>query len=197
MSSLASHGGSSRDFGSIYSAGRQIQLGRNYYFGQGKGLGDVFRGVFNFLSPFLKSGTRAIGSELLKGGAEVLDGLSSGNRKFGDLVKEQKDKRIKNLGVMAQERLRKFAQTGSGLHRHISSVPGLRRSLNRGAILAPITSLQQKTRKKKKQTAVGRIVKKKSKKKRKSETKKKSPKKKGRGKLKKSKKNASLRDIFS
>lgn len=65
-------GGSIKDI-SLYRSPYRVQSGRNvYYYSTGNGLGSVLKGVWNFLTPLIKSGSKAIGSELLQGSAEIL-----------------------------------------------------------------------------------------------------------------------------
>lgn len=134
MASYKAYGGGPRDIGKSYISPRQIQFGRNYY-GRGKGFGDDFRGVMSFLSPLLKSGSRAIGGELLKGGAEILGDIASGNNKqsLGRLIKEQGAKRARNLAIKAHDKLEKL-QSGEGF-RSIKPHSNLRQALIHGAIL--------------------------------------------------------------
>lgn len=106
-------GGSLRDIGPLYRSPHSVQFGRNIYFQNGQGLGSVLRGVWNFLTPIFKSSSKAIGSELLKGGAEILDNLEGG-KDLKSLFQEQKEKRIKNLTNMAVDKLANL-QRGSGL----------------------------------------------------------------------------------
>lgn len=109
-------GGSLRDVGPLYRGYPQhVQFGRNYY-QVGTGLGSIFKGILRFLGPMIKSGAQAVGSELFKGGAEILDGMGEG-RKFSNLYDEQKRKRAQNLKQMALDKIASgnFPQSGSGL----------------------------------------------------------------------------------
>lgn len=106
------HGGSMRDI-SLYKSPYRLQSGRNIYYARGRGLGNVLRGIFQYLAPMLKAGTKAVGQEVLKGSAEVLQNMG-GDRSFSSLVKEQKEKTLKNLENRAMAKLEKL-QKGNGL----------------------------------------------------------------------------------
>lgn len=70
----------------------------------------LWSSVFKFIKPYLIKGSKAVGSELLRSGTELID--SYGSKPIGELLKEQKDKSFKNL----EERVEKH-MTGSGYKR--------------------------------------------------------------------------------
>lgn len=74
--------------------GRGFVSGAPVYYATGKGLSNIFRGIYSFLAPLLKSGGRAVGKELLKGGAEVLEGLSKGEAPIKSIIKQSAANRI-------------------------------------------------------------------------------------------------------
>lgn len=138
-------GGSLRDIGNIYRQPYRVQFGRGYY-ARGQGLGDVFRGVLSFLRPIFSQGSKALGSELLKGGAEVLENLG-GEKSVSELLKEQKTKRLKNLQSMAIDKLTRM-QSGSGL-RTIKSKNALMGAFINKVISKPKPGKAKRGRKKK------------------------------------------------
>lgn len=96
-----------------------IQRGRGFgggpvYYATGKGLSNVFRGIFSFLAPLVKKGGKFLGKELLRGGADVLEGLEKGDDDLKTVVKRTAAKRIRELSQMAEDRLNDV-QTGSGI----------------------------------------------------------------------------------
>lgn len=191
-------GGIRGDLGRLYVSPRQLQLGRNFY-SRGGGFGDVFRGVFNFLSPLLRSGTKAIGRELLSGSAEVLEGLSK-NQPLSSLMQQQKEKRIKNLTQMAREKINNL-QSGSGFLT-IRKPKGIGKQLTLGSLVGPAgsraVSFKRVVKSKPKKTV--KVTKKLSNKRNKKEKKVVKPRKKVKRSKRKStssKRNKIINDIFS
>lgn len=214
MHSPVMYGASMGEIGRFYVTPQDyIQRGRGFtsgapvYYATGKGLSNIFRGIYSFLAPLIKSGGRVVGKELLKGGAEVLEGLSKGEKPIGSLIKQSAANRIRTLSKMAEERLGDSQQTGSNL-RAIKSPIDFRNKLIHGSVVGPKRSApgaakRTKTKGRKpvkrlKKRAGGKAVKKRavSKGKRKSKT----PKKKtGTSKRRKTSKKvkSTHRDIFS
>lgn len=113
------YGGSNSKIGPVY---------RNYpRFQKGKGLSDVFSRVLRFISPYLISSSKAIGSEFARSGAEILENL--GEKSIQDLIKDQKEKSLKNLAKKSGRALREISQPtqmGSGVdHIYSPSTYGL------------------------------------------------------------------------
>lgn len=102
-----------QDIGKLYVSPSKFQSGRNYYYAQGRGLSNVFRGVWSFLRPLLVQSSKAIGSELLKGSADVIENLG-GDKSFRTLVEEERDKRLSNLSQRAMNKLTKL-QSGNNI----------------------------------------------------------------------------------
>lgn len=146
------------DIGNLYVSPYRVQAGRNYsvYYSSGRGVGSIFKGILNFLTPMLKQGTKAIGSELLKGGAEVIENLG-GEKSFKTLVEEQRDKRLENLQKKAINKIQKMQSGGS--IRSIKASKKLPKGFIKGLVVAPLRS------------RVGKAVKKQVKRKRKSPSK--------------------------
>jgi len=164
-------GGSIKDI-SLYRSPYRVQSGRNvYYYSTGNGLGSVLKGVWNFLTPLIKSGSKAFGSELLQGSAEILDNIG-GERSFQTLVDEQKKKRINNLRDRAMNKLTNL-QSGSAL-RGIKSRGQLSDSLIKGIVLGRHGGGKKKSRKNRKKK-IGKPKKKKSKGRRRKKSKKRQP----------------------
>lgn len=95
-------------FGPIYQARHHLQRGR--------GFASIFTNLVRFLSPYLAKGARALGVEAARSGAEILGNL--GTQPIGSLLKEQRDKSLKNLGTKAGAKLTEMQQqlmTGHGI----------------------------------------------------------------------------------
>lgn len=72
----------------VYKRSREAQIGR----GLGRGLlGTLFR----FIKPFLINSGKALGSEVLRSGTEILQGI--GQRPIKDLLRDEAQKSSKNL----------------------------------------------------------------------------------------------------
>lgn len=107
---FAQEGGALSDshFGPIYQARHHLQRGR--------GFSSIFTNLVRFLSPYLARGARALGVEAARSGAEILGNL--GTQPIGSLLKEQRDKSLKNLGAKAGVKLKEMQQqlmTGHGI----------------------------------------------------------------------------------
>lgn len=89
---------------------------------RGRGLGDFFSNVFRLVRPYLASGVRAVTTEMARGGAEVLGNL--GTQPIGDLLRQQRDIGIQNLGNKASNKLRRVA-FGRGIKRKRASTDEL------------------------------------------------------------------------
>lgn len=93
------------DIGTIYRS--------NYHLQRGKGLSDVFAGLYKFISPFILRGTKALGKEALRTGSEVLSNI--GTHPIKNLLSEQRDKSLKNLTAKAGVGLKRMgAEIASG-----------------------------------------------------------------------------------
>jgi hypothetical protein len=109
------YGESFGNIGEIYKSPYRIQKGRalRYYYAQGQGLGSVFRGVLHFLTPLIKSGSKAVGKELLRSGTELLENMDT-QTPMKDLLKRQSNKALSNLRMSALDKIKSF-QSGQGL----------------------------------------------------------------------------------
>lgn len=58
------------DIGTVYRAPRM-------HFQRGRGFSDVFSGILKFITPYLISGSKAIGKEALRSGGEILSNVGS------------------------------------------------------------------------------------------------------------------------
>lgn len=102
------------DIGNIFSISK---LGRNHR-QIGSGLSDVFKSIFLKLSPYLISAGNSIGQEFLRSGTELLS--STDKAPMQTLLKEQAKKSLKNLGVKAENKLKRMRepnidQMGTGI----------------------------------------------------------------------------------
>lgn len=193
-------GGGNRDFGRYYVSPAYTQQGRGGYqpyYGRGRGVGDIFRGIYNFLVPLIKSGSKVVGKEILRGGVDVLGGLAEGKKSLGELVRDAGKGGVRNLAEMAVNRIDGLA--GSGLR--IKGIGDVRQSFIRGTTVKPQT--RKSSGRVVKRRTKRRIGKKKKKgkrsstKRRKSTRKTKRAKKVGGTRRRSSKRKSSVRDIFN
>jgi len=106
-------GGSVSGIGPIYKARVHYQRGR--------GLSDVFQGLWRYITPYLVSGSKALGKEALRAGGEILGNV--GTQSIGNLLKQQSNKSLINLAEKAQNKinqLRSDALSGKGIKRPIT-----------------------------------------------------------------------------
>lgn len=144
-------GGGGRDFGKYYVSPAFTQQGRGGYqpyYGRGRGVGEIFRGIYNFLVPLVKSGGKVLGKELVRGGIDVLGGLAEGKKSLSELVKDAGKGTVRNLASMAENKI--DAMGGSGLR--IKGIANVRQSFIRGTTVKPGT-----------RKSAGRVVKKRTK----------------------------------
>lgn len=200
------YGSGQRDFGRYFVSPSYTQQGRSVYtyYGRGRGISDIFRGVYNFLVPLISSGSKAVGKELVKGGIDVLGGLTRGDKSLGELVRDAGKGGIRNLAKMAENKIDGL-HAGSGLR--IKGMANVRQSLIHGTTVAPGTTVKRRRK------SSGRVVKKRTKRrttKRKSaakkprrrKTAKKKPKKRSTGRKKKTggvkrRRKSTVQDIFN
>jgi hypothetical protein len=155
-------GGSLKDL-KLYTSPHRLQFGRNYY-ATGQGLASAFRGIFNFLAPLLKSGSKVIGSELLRGGAELIDNLG-GEKSFSTLLQEQKNKRLNNITQKGMEAFKNM-QSGKALRsikRKKFAADGLIKGVVSKARASKVIKKRRKKSKPKKKVKVKKSVRKKRK----------------------------------
>jgi hypothetical protein len=89
------------------------QTGRGFDgdpFQRGGGLGNVFRGLFRFLLPVVKSAGKAIGKQALRSGAQIASDLVAG----GDLKKILKKRGKRGASALLRTAAAKLDQTGAG-----------------------------------------------------------------------------------
>lgn len=82
-------------FGSVY-AGNVYQ--------RGHGIGSFLGGLFRCVFPLIKTGTKTIGSELLKTGANIVSDIAR-NENIDMSIKRRGKETIDNLGRMAGEKM--------------------------------------------------------------------------------------------
>lgn len=87
------------DIGKVYRAPRM-------HFQRGRGFSDVFSGILKFITPYLISGSKAIGKEALRSGAEILSNV--GSQPFGSLLKQHGKQSLINLSSKAGEKLKRI-----------------------------------------------------------------------------------------
>lgn len=91
--------------GPYYRNSLQVQRGR--------GLGSIFSSIYQALKPWIVSGSKALGHEVLRSGKEVIQGLSNDSSKPIDvLLKEQGVKSFRNLSEKAAR-----AMSGQGVYK--------------------------------------------------------------------------------
>lgn len=91
---------SDSQFGPIYQARHHLQRGR--------GFSTLFTTLARLIGPYLAKGARALGVEGARAGAEILGNL--GSQPIGNLLREQRDKSINNLGAKAGAKLRQVQE---------------------------------------------------------------------------------------
>lgn len=117
-------GGRSSNVGPIYKARIHYQRGR--------GLSDVFLGLYRFIKPFLVSGSKALGKEALRAGNEILENV--GTQSISSLLKEQGNKSLQNLTEKARTKLNEMQESnlsGKGIKRKQMTVNELIASLSK------------------------------------------------------------------
>lgn len=82
-------------FGSVY-AGNVYQ--------RGHGIGSFLGGLFRCVFPLLKNGSKTIGNELLKAGANIVSDIAR-NEDIDTVIKRRGKETIDNLGRMAGEKM--------------------------------------------------------------------------------------------
>lgn len=152
------YGGSLNDI-QVYRSPYRIQHGRNYYYSTGNGLSSAFKGIFSFLKPLLINSSKKIGREVLEGGLDVLSNTGK-DKSFSEVLKEEKNKRIKNLENAAIENLKKLK--GSNI-RSIKTPKNSVDKLIRGYVRRPDTSAPKSKKTSKKTTKKATSSKKKKK----------------------------------
>lgn len=88
--------------GPFYRSSLQVQRGR--------GLGLVFSNLYRILKPWIVSGSRAFGQEMLRSGKEVIQNIDS-DKPISSLLKEQGIKSLRNLTEKAAN-----AMSGQGIN---------------------------------------------------------------------------------
>lgn len=88
--------------GPYYRSSLQVQRGR--------GLGSVFSNLYRVLKPWIVSGSRALGQEVLRSGKEVIQNIDS-DKPINLLLKEQGIKSLRNLTEKAAN-----AMSGRGIN---------------------------------------------------------------------------------
>lgn len=157
-------GGRSSNVGPIYKARIHYQRGR--------GLSDVFLGLYRFIKPFLVSGSKALGKEALRAGNEILENV--GTQSISSLLKEQGNKSLQNLTEKAKTKLNEMQESnlsGKGIKRRQITVNELIASLSK-----PRKTTKRRTTKKTKAKSPNKKTKKTSAKKTTKKTKKRSTK---------------------
>lgn len=86
------------DIGKVYRAPRM-------HLQRGRGFSDVFSGILKFITPYLISGSKAVGKEVLRSGAEILSNV--GSQPFGSLLKQHGKQSLKNLTTKAGDKLKR------------------------------------------------------------------------------------------
>lgn len=86
---------------------------RHAFIQRGRGLGNIFTNLIKFLRPYIYSGTKAVGQEVLRSGSEILGNL--GTQPIQELLKSQRDKSVKNLALKAEHKLNKLNSSGRGI----------------------------------------------------------------------------------
>lgn len=98
-------GGSLADIGRVYRAPHN-------HLQRGRGFGTILSGIMRFISPYLLSGSKAIGKEALRSGSEILSNI--GTMPIGELLKQQGKKSVKNLAEKSSNKLKTFSEGISG-----------------------------------------------------------------------------------
>lgn len=124
-----------------YFAGRQVGFGiedigpvyrSRIHYQRGRGLSDVFSGLIRFVTPYLISGTKAVGKEALRSGSELLANL--GSQPIGQMLKQQRDISMQNLSQKAEDKIKQIRSSlmsGKGIKRRRSNVTDLIASLSK------------------------------------------------------------------
>ncbi|CAG9806785.1 unnamed protein product [Chironomus riparius] len=96
----------------LYKSSPRLQYGANIRLVEGRNLGGAFTRFFRYIAPivqkalpFIKSGAKAAGKEVLQGGLEILENIN--DKPLKDLMKEQTKKRVQNLSEKAAQTLKK------------------------------------------------------------------------------------------
>jgi hypothetical protein len=160
---LNQKGGASSDLGHVFTSPIRFQ--------RGKGLGDVFSKVIKFVAPYLLEFGKSLGSEFTTSASEIASNI--GKKPIGELLSDEKNRALKSLAMKGSERMREFAQRGSGKRYLLNGVntsekmPLLRKPLKRIKAKrkkVKRTVKKRKPSKKKKKSKKKRVKKTKSKK---------------------------------
>lgn len=82
-------------FGGVYTGG---------LYQKGHGIGSFLGGLFRCVFPLLKSGTSALGNELLKSGANIISDISR-NEPVETVIKKRGKETINNLGRLVGDKM--------------------------------------------------------------------------------------------
>jgi hypothetical protein len=110
------YGNGLKDIGRTYKAPRIYQKGYGHhavvpYYMEGNGIGmSFFRNIISFLTPLIKSGSKAVAKEVFRSGNEILENYtgSPDSPDLSTLIKEQKKKSISNLVDKAKNKVEKL-----------------------------------------------------------------------------------------
>lgn len=128
----------------VYRAPYVVQNGRNFVL-QGRSLAGILRGLFHYIAPSLKQGTKFLGKELLKGGTEILEGLQN-QVPISQLLNEQKEKRLESVQKAALKKISEKLQSGSNMKRY----KNLKRNRSRAELLVAVAKKSTRVKKPKK-----------------------------------------------
>lgn len=95
-------GGGEVDFGSLFRVTPRIQRGR--------GIGNLFSGLFRYLKPFIYSGLNAVKGEAIRQGGNIIQNI--GTKPFSELLKESGVEGLHNLSEKAVNKLKTMSGSG-------------------------------------------------------------------------------------
>lgn len=104
--------------GEVYKAPYYSQKGYGMYhvspYMTGYGLGDTIRKFSQYLVPIFKSGSKAVGKQVLQSTSNVIKNLANNqdNKSFQELLKSEKNQAIDQLGAKALNKIKNL--TGGG-----------------------------------------------------------------------------------
>lgn len=100
----------------LLSGGNISELGPYYqgHYQIGTGLGNLFRGLLRYLQPLLLSGSKAIGSEIVRSANEMVGEL--GKKPLKELLKQHSTRGMQNLVTKAERKINSSLE-GRGIKR--------------------------------------------------------------------------------
>lgn len=114
--------------GEVYKAPYYSQKGYGMYhvspYMTGYGLGDTIRKFSQYLVPIFKSGSKAVGKQVLQSTSNVIKNLANNqdNKSFQELLKSEKNQAIDQLGAKALNKIKNLTGGGKRKRKRVTAV---------------------------------------------------------------------------